>query len=180
MPRIKTFGHGTLTQEEFTSLMKNTEVDAVLDIRRYPGSRKHPQFMRDDMARWVPSAGIAYSWLEHLGGRRKPDASSPHVGLRNLQFRAYADYMQTPEFSHAVDSLLSEASSHAIAVMCSESVWWRCHRRLLADYLVLIRQVEVLHIFHDSRLTPHPVTPGAIVDADRVLYLSEERSAENN
>ncbi len=113
------------------------------------------------MARWLPEGGIAYEWMPSLGGRRRPDADSPNTGLRNAQFRAYADHMATDEFAAGVADLLDLAARTSTAVMCSESVWWRCHRRLVADHLVLVERTPVEHVFHDGRTSAHPVTPEA-------------------
>jgi uncharacterized protein (DUF488 family) len=165
---ILTIGHGTLSEEGFTALARNAAVAEVVDVRSFPGSRRNPQFGREEMARWLPGAGIAYSWLRALGGRRKGVPDSPNIALRNPSFRAYADYMETEPFRAGVDELLERNDQRA--VMCSESVWWRCHRRLLADHLVLVRGVEVLHLMHDGRLTPHPPTPGVRRQGDLLLY----------
>jgi uncharacterized protein (DUF488 family) len=122
------------------------------------------------METWLPAAGIHYAWIPELGGRRRPVSGSKHVALRNDAFRAYADHMETPEFASGVDHLLSVATAESTAVMCSESVWWRCHRRLLADHLVLLRHVEVVHLLHDGRRVEHPPTDGVRVDGDRLVY----------
>jgi uncharacterized protein (DUF488 family) len=166
---LHTVGHGTLAQEAFTELLEEAGLEHVVDIRSYPGSRHNPQFAREAMEAWVPEAGLRYSWLRDLGGRRKPHPDSKHVALRNDAFRAYADHMETPEFHHGLEELLADELDRTV-VMCSESVWWRCHRRLLADHLVLVDGVEVVHLMHDGRLTPHPVTDGARLDGDRVVY----------
>ena len=158
---IRTVGHGTLPAEEFATLLRDASVDLVVDVRRYPGSRRVPQFERDAMGTWLPEHDIEYRWLVALGGRRRPNKHSPNVGLRNEQFRAYADHMATREFHDAVAELDALAADTPTAIMCSESVWWRCHRRLIADHLVLVEGVAVEHLFHDGRVVPHPVTPGA-------------------
>ncbi|HEX2577689.1 MAG TPA: DUF488 domain-containing protein, partial [Aquihabitans sp.] len=132
------------------------------------GSRHNPQYGSDELARWLPRAGVAYAWERDLGGRRRPVPDSRHVALRHPAFRAYADHMETPAFLDGVDRLL--ALGEGSAVMCSESVWWRCHRRLLADHLALVRGVEVVHVMHDGRATPHPPTDGVRVDGDRLVY----------
>ena len=113
---------------------------------------------------------FGYVWMRELGGRRRPIAGSKHVALRNDAFRAYADYMETGDFLSGVEELLAVARSESSAVMCSESVWWRCHRRLLADYLVLVRGMEVVHLMHDGRLTPHVPTDGVRLADDRLVY----------
>ena len=165
---IHTVGHGTLSDADFTALVRDAGVEEVVDIRSFPGSRRNPQFGTVEMARWLPEASVAYSWMRDLGGRRKAVPGSKHVALRHLSFQAYADYMETEPFVTGVDHLL--ALGEGRAVMCSESVWWRCHRRLLADYLVLLRGVEVLHLMHDGRLTPHKPTEGVRAEGHRVIY----------
>lgn len=124
------------------------------------------------MAFWLPEAGVTYSWEPRLGGRRKPDPDSPHVALRSDQFRGYADHESSAEFRSAVDDLLDTAANEpgTVAVMCAESVWWRCHRMLLADVLVLLHGVEVAHLFHDGRLAPHKPLPAARVEGGALVY----------
>ena len=170
MNTLRTIGHGTLTAEMFASLLDRADVGRVIDVRSFPGSRRNPQFGHEEMERWAPEAGIAYVWIRELGGRRRPIPGSKHVALRNDAFRAYADYMETDQFLTGVEGLLTLTKSDSSAVMCSESVWWRCHRRLLADHLVLVRGVEVIHLMHDGRLTPHAVTTGVRLVDDTLMY----------
>lgn len=167
---IHTLGHGTLPAEQFAILADGAGIRRVVDVRSFPGSRRNPQFGSDEMARWLPEHGLAYEWLRDLGGRRRPVPASPHTALRHPAFRAYADYMAGAPFRSGVDALLELADGGAVAVMCSESLWWRCHRRLLADYLQLLRGVDVRHLMHDGRVTPHPPTAGVRVAGDRLLY----------
>ncbi len=122
------------------------------------------------MAGWLARHGIGYRWLPSLGGRRTPSPESPNAGLRNEQFRAYADHMSSKEFLAGVDELLELASARPVAVMCAESVWWRCHRRLLADHLVLVRAVAVEHLFHDGRLVGHTPPTEARLAGDHLVY----------
>ena len=175
MARILTVGHGTLSEDEFLALVRGAGVIEVLDIRSYPGSRHNPQFGSDEMARWLPEAGTAYAWLRDLGGRRKQVPDSKHTALRHPSFRAYADHMESEPFLAGVDDLL-DRGEHRV-VMCSESVWWRCHRRLLADHLVMLRGVDVQHLMHDGRLTPHGLTDGVRRVGDRLLYDVEVSSS---
>jgi uncharacterized protein (DUF488 family) len=113
------------------------------------------------MAAWVPDlSGARYEWRPALGGFRKPQPDSPNVALRHPAFRGYADYMQTEAFVNASTHLVHDAASSTIAVMCSETLWWRCHRRLIADALVLLRGVEVQHLMHDGKLQEHRLTLG--------------------
>ncbi len=122
------------------------------------------------MEQWLPAAGIGYTWIRELGGRRRSASSSRHVALRHNSFRGYADHMETTTFLTGVEELLSLAEDSSTAVMCSESVWWRCHRRLLADHLALVRKVEVVHLLHDGRVAPHAVTSGARLVDRTVVY----------
>jgi uncharacterized protein (DUF488 family) len=167
---LRTVGHGTLPADDFAALVSDAGIEVVVDVRSFPASRRHPQFGREAMEGWLPDAGVAYRWEPRLGGRRRPRPDSPHGALRVPAFRGYADHMETQEFSDAVDELLVEAGTRRAAVMCAESVWWRCHRRLLADAAVLLRGAAVEHLFHDGRLDPHRPTPEARVDRQRLVY----------
>ncbi len=167
---IRTVGHGTLSQTAFADLVTAAGIDVVLDVRRYPGSRRHPHFQTEAMATWLAAAGTEYRWLPNLGGRRKASPGSANTGLRSLQFRAYADYMAHDEFGEGVEDLLATAAERPAVVMCSEAVWWRCHRRLLADHLMLVKRRAVEHLFHDGRLSPHPITPEARPVGGQVVY----------
>lgn len=170
MTTLYTVGHGTLTAEAFASLLEGAEITRVVDVRSFPGSRHNPQFRREEMEQWLPAGGIEYVWIRELGGRRRSAGESKNIALRNDAFRAYADYMNSVEFHQGVDRLLPVAASDPTAVMCSESVWWRCHRRLIADYLVLVRGIDVVHLMHDGRLTVHVPTDGVRVADDGLVY----------
>lgn len=163
-------GHGTLAAEQFAAVVRAAGVKTVVDVRRYPASRRHPHFSGEAMAAWLPANGVDYRWLAALGGRRRPSPDSPNTAWRNEQFRAYADHMATDEFAAGVDQLKELAVHVPVAVMCSEAVWWRCHRRLLADHLVLVEGISVYHVFHDCRLTPHEPLAGARRDGSHVVY----------
>lgn len=167
---ITTVGHGTLDADAFAALLADAGVGRIVDVRSYPGSRRYPHFKRESMPQWLGDAGLGYQWLPALGGRRRPSPDSPNKALRNAAFRAYADHMQTDEFGGGVEELLTVAAGEPVAVMCSESVWWRCHRRLLSDHLVLVEGVSIEHLFHDGRKSDHPVTDGARRSGDHVLY----------
>lgn len=170
MDTIRTVGHGTLDADAFASLVRHAGGEAVIDVRRFPGSRRHPHFGNEEMSAWLPNRGVEYRWLASLGGRRKLTPGSPNVGLRNPQFRAYGDHMASEEFANGIRELRTLAAEQPVAVMCSESVWWRCHRRLVADHLVLVEGLCVEHLFHDGRLVVHPVTPEARRSDGRVVY----------
>ncbi len=159
--RILTLGHGTLATEEFLDLVRGAGVGRIVDVRSFPGSRRNPQFGREVMADWLTEAGLEYVWEKRLGGRRRGVGErSVHLGLRHPAFRSYADWMETEEFRDGL-STLTESPVGLTAVMCSESLWWRCHRRLLADHLVLVEELGVWHLMHDGSLREHPVTPEA-------------------
>ena len=170
MTTVHTIGHGTLPADDFAQLLRDAGVEQLVDVRSFPGSRRNPQHGQAAMEQWLPESGITYRWIRALGGRRRPVEGSPHAALRHPAFRAYADHMEGTEFQQGVAELLDLAADGAVAVMCSESVWWRCHRRLLADHLLLTRDVEVLHLMHDGRRTPHRPTDGVRRDGDRLVY----------
>ena len=163
-------GHGTLTAEGFAALLHQADITAVVDVRRFPGSRRHPHFGADAMHRWLPRAGIAYRGEERLGGRRRRRRDSINSALRNDSFRGYADYMAEPPFGDALDAVLEQARQRPTAVLCAESLWWRCHRRLLADAAVLLRGAEVRHLMHDGRMATHVITDSARRAGDLVVY----------
>ena len=167
---LLTIGYGTISAEEFVRLLRGAGAVRVIDIRSAPGSRHNPQFGRAEMERWLPVASIAYQWERALGGFRKASAESPNTALRQLSFRGYADYMLTREFAVGANALRESAASTVVAVMCSESLWWRCHRRLLSDYLMLIDDVEIRHIMHDASLRAHRLTEGVRAVGDHTLY----------
>ena len=170
MTALHTVGHGTLSGEALVTLLAGTGVGHLVDVRSFPGSRRNPQFGREAMERWVPAAGIGYTWMRELGGRRRSVNGSRHVALRHNAFRAYADHMETSDFLAGEEKLLALAQGGPTAVMCSRSVWWRGPRRLLADRLVLVRAVDVVHLMHDGRLVSHVVTDGARLDGQTVVY----------
>ena len=165
--RIYTIGHSTRELSELVALLRENAVGRLVDIRRFPGSRRYPHFSREALSKSLPESGIAYEHFEELGGRRKPLAGSRNTALENEQFRAYADYMATPELHAAVDRLLD--SDLTTATMCAEAVPWRCHRNLLSDELVR-RAVEVVHILGPHSLKNHALHKEAVIEGDRVTY----------
>jgi|SRR5436190_10785216 len=168
---LSTVGHGTASQEVFGALLRDAGLRRLVDIRTAPGSRRHPQFARDALAEWLPSYGMTYEWERRLGGFRKPAVDSPDVVWRNDAFRGYAGWMRTVEFIAALDDVVSSAAAEPTVVMCSESVWWRCHRRLVADAALLLRAMPVLHLMHDGRTVPHEPTDGVrVTDDGRLVY----------
>ena len=151
-------------------LLRDAGIESLVDVRTAPGSRRHPHFRREAMEQWLPASGIAYRWEPRLGGLRKPAPDSPNVALRHSGFRAYGDHMRTAEFADGVDHVLAEAAVRATTVMCAESVWWRCHRRLIADFATLVRGADVRHLMHDGRLTEHHLTDGVRLEGDHLVY----------
>jgi uncharacterized protein (DUF488 family) len=186
---LLTFGHGTATAERMAGLLHGAAVAAVVDVRTAPGSRRHPHVARAELERWLPEAGIGYRWDKRLGGFRRPRPDSPDVAWREDMFRGYAGYMRTAEFVAAVDELLAQAGAEegrargdggreppvpgtggrGTTVMCAESLWWRCHRRLIADFVTVARGVPVRHLMHDGRLEEHRLSPGLRLREDGLL-----------
>lgn len=161
MTRIYTFGHGTAAADEIAALLRGAGIRSVVDVRSVPKSRAHPHVWAERMAQWVPDlSGATYEWRPELGGFRKTRPDSPNVALRHPSFRGYADYMQTPAFLEALQHLTAHAASQPTAILCSETLWWRCHRRLIADALVLLHGIDVQHIMHAGSLQPHRPTQG--------------------
>jgi uncharacterized protein (DUF488 family) len=157
---LVTFGHGTASAERITQLLRAADVAGVIDIRTAPGSRRNPHVARAALERWLPESGISYRWDKRLGGFRRPGPDSPDVVWREDMFRGYAEHMRTPDFLTAAGEVIAEARIRRVAVMCSESVWWRCHRRLLADFVLVARGMPVRHLMHDGRLDDHRPSPG--------------------
>jgi uncharacterized protein (DUF488 family) len=169
---LLTVGHGRLDEEGLGALLRDASVELLVDVRRFPGSRANPAVGRDALPAWLPGIGIDYRWEERLGGRRKLPAGDDDDPWWQVEaFRAYAAHTRTEEFGEAMGALLDEVAARRVAVMCSESVWWRCHRRVVADVAVLAHGVEVRHLMHDGRLTEHRPSGGARLRRDgRVVW----------
>ncbi|MBB2924851.1 DUF488 domain-containing protein [Cellulomonas cellasea] len=195
---LLTFGHGIAGRDKILTVLLGADVGLLVDVRRFPGSRRNPHVARDELARWLPEAGIDYRWEPRLGGRRTVAAASsadaaggrgaeaadgPHgpAGAvddpgdpwwRVEAFRAYAAHTRTDEFRDGMAALLDDVARgpRATVVMCSETVWWRCHRRLVSDVAVLLHGVPVEHLGHDGRRTPHPPSEGARVTDAGLRY----------
>ena len=168
---LLTVGHGTLDRNDLGDLLTGAGVEELVDIRRFPGSRHNPDARREALEQWLPERGIGYRWEQRLGGRRRltadEDAASPDPWWRVAQFRAYAAGTRTEDFRVALQDVLTSAAKRRTAVMCSEAVWWRCHRRIVADLAVLQHGVPVLHLMHTGLLTEHPVSEGARLTGSR-------------
>jgi uncharacterized protein (DUF488 family) len=160
--------------EEFVSALRAYDVTLVVDVRRFPGSRRNPQFGSDAMAAALDENGVGYRHAEALGGRRSsPETDSPNGAWENDSFRAYADYALTDEFQTALDELVAFAEAEVPVIVCAEAVYWRCHRRIVADWL-LARGCEVIDVYDADRAEEHELTRFAEVSDGRVTYPAEE------
>jgi uncharacterized protein (DUF488 family) len=165
-PSIWTIGHSTHPIETFIAMLQSFSISILTDIRNYPGSKRYPHFNKEALEMALKQDGIQYVHLKELGGRRKPSPDSINTNWRNEAFRGYADYMGTTEFKNAIVQLEDIASTQRTAYMCSEAVWWSCHRALVSDYLK-IRGWKVMHIMGMGKTTEHPYTSAArIVDGE--------------
>jgi uncharacterized protein (DUF488 family) len=167
--RIFTIGHSNRPIEELLRMLDAHGVGRVADIRTIPRSRHNPQFNADTLAESLRGAGIDYVPMKELGGLRRSKSDSINTGWKNVSFRGFADYMQTPEFAEGIDSLIKIASEKTTAIMCAEAVPWRCHRSLVADALVA-RGIEVEHILSATRSQPHAITAFARVHGTEITY----------
>ncbi|HXC51176.1 MAG TPA: DUF488 domain-containing protein [Candidatus Limnocylindrales bacterium] len=169
MATIWTIGHSTRSLEEFLELLRANHIETVADVRRYPGSRKFPHFGRDALREALAAAGIGYEHFVELGGRRKARPDSPNTAWRSEAFRGYADFMMTTEFDSAIRKLVDLAERRRTAILCSEAVWWRCHRGLVSDWLKADGH-DVLHITGRAVPEPHPYTSAASIAGGRLSY----------
>ena len=160
-PALLTVVHGSLSQEALGALLTGAGVQRLVDVRRFPGSRAHPHVAADALANWLPPLGVAYRSEPRLGGRRRLDGPSEDPWWTVEAFRAYAAHTRTAEFTGALADLLAEAATATVAVLCSESVWWRCHRRLVADVVLLVHERPVHHLMPGGRTPPHRPSDGA-------------------
>lgn len=168
-PLVYTIGHSTHTLEDFIRMLQSFDIKALVDIRRFPGSRKYPQFNKENLAAALDNAGIGYIHLENLGGRRVVHKNSKNIRWRNKSFQAYADYMETKDFEEGIHQLETIALKIPTAYMCSEALWWRCHRSMVSDYLKA-KGWEVLHITGRGKAEEHPYTSPARVEGEQVFY----------
>ena len=154
-------------------MLRDAKVVTLADIRTFPGSRRHPQFGQDALRTSLTEAGIAYMHLRGLGGRREPRPDSPHTALRVDAFRGYADHMASEEFRRDLGHLMAVANTTSTAYMCAETLWWRCHRRILSDRLALDGW-QVLHLMRPGVTQPHRPTPEARLADGQLIYEREE------
>jgi uncharacterized protein (DUF488 family) len=171
---VLTIGHSTRTFERFVEILLANGVSHVVDVRRFPHSLRHPQFDQASLPEELRKrGGIGYSHLPGLGGRRRPRSDSPNAGWRNPYFRGYADHMATAEFGEDFERLLALCERERVCLMCSEAVWWRCHRRMIADALV-VRGIALEHILGERQQKAHTLTPWAqVVGGAELVYPPE-------
>ena len=171
MPPVFTIGHSTRAADELLALLAEHGIEVLVDVRRYPASRRHPQFSREALAAALAGARIQYMHEPDLGGRREPRPGSPHVAWRVAAFRGYADHLETPVAQTALERLIRLSAEHRTVILCAEAVPWRCHRRLISDALVA-RGIEVRHILGPGRADPHEIDPNARIEEGgrRLVY----------
>lgn len=167
--KIWTIGHSTHTLDDFITMLKSFKIELVADIRSFPGSRRYPHFNKESLAVSLPENDIEYMHLKDLGGRRKTKTDSHNTGWRVAAFRGYADYMETNNFKNAIQELKLVADEKRVVFMCAESVWWRCHRSLVSDYLKH-QGWTVIHIMNTGKGDEHPYTSPARIVENKLVY----------
>lgn len=172
---IYTIGHSTHSIETFIEMLQAFNIQLLADVRNFPGSKRYPHFNRDNLERSVTNRLIQYKHFKALGGRRKPIPDTKNTGWRVEAFRGYADYMETNAFKDAIAELEADAEKKITAFMCSEAVWWSCHRSLIADHLKL-KEWTVLHIMNKNKADEHPYTKPARIVNGKLNY---EADTEN-
>ena len=167
--KLWTIGHSTRSIDEFIEALKSFAIQTLVDVRSFPGSRRYPQFNKENLKVSLAEAGIGYLHLPELGGRRRAKPDSLNMAWQSKTFRGYADYMETEGFQKGIARLLEVAREERTAIMCAEAVWWRCHRSLISDYLKA-NEVEVTHIMAAGKSEPHPFTSAASIVNGRLSY----------
>jgi len=167
--KILTVGHSTRSSAEFNEILLAHEINALVDVRSFPGSRRYPHFNKAELARVLEGAGILYFHNPQLGGRRRPSPHSKNTAWKNASFRAYADHMESEEFEKGIQDLLRLAGEKRTAVMCAEALWWRCHRSLIADFLKA-KGIEVIHLLDAKHTEIHPYTAAARILDGHLSY----------
>ncbi|AVR46813.1 Fe-S cluster assembly protein HesB [Christiangramia fulva] len=171
---LYTIGHSTRTFKEFVAILRSFSIEQVADIRRFPGSRKFPQFSKENLEISLPEKSIKYTHFEALGGRRKSEPNSENTSWRNQSFKGYADYMETKAFREAVGKLSRLAAKRNLAIMCSEAVWWRCHRSMISDHFKS-KGWKVMHIMGEEKSREHPYTQPARIIEGELTYKPEKQ-----
>ena len=164
-----TIGHSTRSIEEFIEALKSFQIESLVDVRGFPGSRRYPQFGATWLSESLRQVNIEYLHLPELGGRRRARKDSLNIAWRNEGFRGYADYMETEAFRQGIERLLALARDRRLVIMCAEAVWWRCHRSLISDYLK-VKGVEVAHVIDATHSQPHPFTSAAQIIDGQLSY----------
>src|SRR5256885_12452179 len=164
-----TIGHSPLSIEDFINRLTSFEIQLLGDVRSFPGSRRYPHFNKEKLNASLADTGIHYEHFPELGGRRRARPDSLNIAWRNESFRGYADYMETSDFRAGIARLLDIATTRRSAIMCSEAVWWRCHRSLISDYLK-VKGIEVNHIMSVGKAWPHPFTSAAGIVNGELSY----------
>lgn len=154
-------------------MLEAADIKVIADVRRFPGSRKYPQYGKEALTATLAAHTIGYHWLQALGGRRRVSPDSPNTVWRNASFRGYADYMSSAEFEHGLVQLVKVANKARTAIMCSEAVWWRCHRSMIADALC-VRGIEVVHILDAKHRKAHPMTAPARIVRGELTYVAAQ------
>lgn len=170
---VWTIGHSTRSLKTFLELLAHYRLEAVADVRRFPGSRRQPQFAQEPLRGALAERGIAYRWIVALGGRRRPRPNSPNISWRNASFRGYADHIASAEFADGLEELLEVTGRLRTTLMCAEAVWWRCHRALIADVLC-VRGIKVVHILDETHTALHPYTSPARIVRGQLSYVPTE------
>ena len=168
-PTLWTIGHSTRAGADFIHILKGHQINTLVDVRSFPGSRRYPQFNGSELSESLASEGITYHHLPTLGGRRRPSPDSKNTAWRNPSFRAYADHMETVEFKQGIEKLGELARTSMTMFMCAEALWWRCHRSLIADYLKALG-ATVIHVIDEKQTEIHPYTSAARVIQGRLSY----------
>jgi uncharacterized protein (DUF488 family) len=174
---VWTVGHSTLTIEQFLGVLSSFQIELLVDVRSFPGSRRYPHFNKEELRRSSTAVGIDYVHMPELGGRRKTRPDSQNVAWRNESFRGYADYMETEAFHEGIERLKALARTRRTVIMCAEAVWWRCHRSLIADYLKA-DDVTVIHILSEGKSEEHPYTTAAQIVNGKLSYRGVLESRE--
>jgi uncharacterized protein (DUF488 family) len=167
---VWTLGHSTRPLNSFLALLAHYQLEAVVDVRRFPGSRRLPQYAQVPLQGMLAGHGITYHWIAALGGRRRPQPDSPNIAWRNPSFRGYADHVASTEFAEGLTELLEIAGRLRTTLMCAEAVWWRCHRALIADVLC-VRGIKVVHVLDGTHSVVHPYTSPARIVRGRLTYI---------
>jgi uncharacterized protein (DUF488 family) len=170
---IYTIGHSTYSLQEFIAMLKSFQIELLADIRNFPGSKRFPHFNKEALSASLAENAIDYIHLKDLGGRRKPRIDSHNTGWRVEAFRGYADYMETDPFIQAIKKLESLGEEKRVTYMCSEAVWWRCHRALVSDYLKHKGWI-VVHIMGKDKGEEHPYTSPARIVNNQLVYRKDE------